>query len=161
MGWGFHATFIFICNILKSDLYIDVLTCTLLFQALGEGLLVQMSLLVCEREVGELVHPGVKWGLQWGLLCGTGGRKELCMVSFHSFHINGIWTSRSKKVVRGALKSSIGVAMQTNASQVLLGTVKIFVGYPFSLYYCSFIVLYLLRLARPQVQFKVLYSLWD
>ena len=81
------------------------------------------------------------------------------MVSFHSFHINGIWTSRSKKVVRGALKSSIGVAMQTNASQVLLGTVKIFLGYPFSLYYCSFIVLYLLRLARPQVQFKVLYSL--
>ena len=81
------------------------------------------------------------------------------MVSFHSFHINGIWTSRSKKVVGGALKSSIGVAMQTNASQVLLGTVKFFLGYPFSLYYCSFIVLYLLRLARPQVQFKVLYIL--
>ena len=60
MDWGFHATFVFICNILKSDLYIDVLTSTLLFQALGEGTLVQMSLLVCEREVGELVHPGIK-----------------------------------------------------------------------------------------------------
>ena len=35
---------------------------------------------------------------------GTSGRKELCMVPCHSFHIYGIWSSRSKKV-RSILKS--------------------------------------------------------
>ena len=52
------------------------------------------------------------WGLPWGLLCGTSGRKELYMVPCHSCHIYGIWTSRSKKVW-GMLKShQLGVAMQ-------------------------------------------------
>ena len=37
------------------------------------------------------------WGLPWGLLRGTSGRKELCMVPYNSCHIYGIWTSRSKK----------------------------------------------------------------
>ena len=55
-------------------------------------------LLVCKREVGKLVHTGSMWGLPWGLLCGTSGRKDLCMVPCHSCHIYGIWTSRSKKV---------------------------------------------------------------
>ena len=55
--WGFHATPVFICNISKGDLYIDVSItelfwiCLLVCQALGEGILVQMSLLVCEGEV--------------------------------------------------------------------------------------------------------------
>ena len=69
-------------------------------------------LLVCEGEVGELVQPGGMWGLPWGLLCGTSGRKDLCMVPCHSCHIFGIWTSRSKKVW-GMLKSNhLGVGMQ-------------------------------------------------
>ena len=69
-------------------------------------------LLVCEGEVGELVMPGGMWGLPWGFLCGTSGRKELCMVPCHSCHIYGIWTSRSKKVW-GMLKShQLGVVMQ-------------------------------------------------
>ena len=46
------------------------------------------------------------------MLCGTSGRKELCMVPCHSCHIYGIWTSRSKKVW-GMLKShQLGVVMQ-------------------------------------------------
>ena len=50
----FSSNPVFICNILKGDLYI-------LIQTLGEGTLVQMSLLVCEgEEVGELVQPGGK-----------------------------------------------------------------------------------------------------
>ena len=36
--------------------------------------------------------------------------------------------------------------------QVLLGTVKDFIGYLFSLYYCCFTCL---RLAKPKVQLKV------
>ena len=52
------------------------------------------------------------WGLPWGLLYGTSGRKELCMVPCHSCHLYGIWTSRSKKVC-GMLKSHhLGVDMQ-------------------------------------------------
>ena len=50
-----------------------------------------------EGEVGELVQPaGSKWGLPWGLLCGTSGRRKLSTVSSHSCHIYGIW--RSKEV---------------------------------------------------------------
>ena len=55
-------------------------------------------LLVCEGEVGELVQPGGMWGLPSGLLCGTSGTKDLCMVPCCSCHIYGIWTSTSKKV---------------------------------------------------------------
>ena len=52
------------------------------------------------------------WGLPWGLLCETSGRKDLCMVPCHSSHIYGIWTNRSKKVW-GMLKShQLGVVMQ-------------------------------------------------
>ena len=50
-----------------------------------------------------------KWGLLWGLLCGTSGRRKLCMVPCCSCHIYGIW--RSKKVEK-TLKSWFGVAMQ-------------------------------------------------
>ena len=66
MDCGFHAMPVFIYNILKGDLYIDVLItelfwiCPVVSQALGEGTHVQMSLLVCEGEVGELVQPGGK-----------------------------------------------------------------------------------------------------
>ena len=61
-------------------------------------------LLVFEGEVGELVQPGGIWGLPWGLLCATSGRKDLCIVSCHSCRIYRIWTSRSKKVW-GCLKA--------------------------------------------------------
>ena len=44
-----------------------------------------------------------KWGLLWGLLCGTSGRRKLCMVPCCSCHIYGIW--RRKKVEK-TLKSS-------------------------------------------------------
>ena len=48
---GFHAKPVFICNILKDDLYIAS-------QYLGEGPLLQMSLSVGKGyEVGELVYP--------------------------------------------------------------------------------------------------------
>ena len=55
-------------------------------------------LLVCEGKVRELVQPSSTWGLPWGLLCWTSCRKELCMVPCHSSHIDGTWTSRSKKM---------------------------------------------------------------
>ena len=52
------------------------------------------------------------WGLPWGLIFGTSGRKDLCMVPCHSCHIYGIWTSRSKKVW-GMFKShQLGVVIQ-------------------------------------------------
>ena len=77
-------------------------------------------LLVCEGEVGELVQPGGMWGLPWGLLCGTSGRKDLCMVPCHSCHIYEISTSRSKKVW-GMLKShQLGVPMQVTERGTLL-----------------------------------------
>ena len=65
-GRGFHATSVFICNILKGDLYIDVsitelfYICIVVSQTLEKGTLGQMPLLVCEGEVGELVQHGGK-----------------------------------------------------------------------------------------------------
>ena len=50
--------------------------------------------------MGELVQSSGKGGLPRDLLCGTSGRRELCMVPYDSCHIYGIWTSRSKKVWR-------------------------------------------------------------
>ena len=68
--------------------------------------------LVCKGEVGKLVQPGGMWGLPRGLLWGTSGRKDLCMVPCHSCHIYEIWASRSKKVW-GMLKSHhLRVVMQ-------------------------------------------------
>ena len=54
-------------------------------------------LLVCEGEEGELVQPGGMRGLHSGLLCGTSGTKDLCMVPCRSCHIYGIWTCTNKK----------------------------------------------------------------
>ena len=131
-------------------------------------------LLVCEGEVGELVQPGGMWGLPWGFLCGTSGRKDLCMMPCHCCHIYGIWTSRSKKVW-GCLevinwgcrcKSQKGGFFHIGKAgshfvillyyetllQVLLGTVKDFIGYLFSLYYWCYKCL---RLVKPKVQLKV------
>ena len=108
--------------------------------------------------MGVLGQPGGrKWGLSWGLLCGTSARKKLCTTPCHSCHIYGIW--RSKKV-GDALKSSFGVTMQAamgdsfygegrfslcntavlkHYCKSLLGIVKHFIGhYLFSLYYCYF-----------------------
>ena len=51
---------VFICNILKGDLYIDASItelfsiCLVVRQILEEGKLVQISLLVCDGEMGEL-----------------------------------------------------------------------------------------------------------
>ena len=61
--------------------------------------------------MGELVQSSGKGGLPRDLLCGTSGRRELCMVPYDSCHIYGIWRSRSKRCA-DALKPSIGVAMQ-------------------------------------------------
>ena len=94
----------FICNILKGDLHIDVLIkelfqiCIFVIQTLGEGTLVEMSLLMCEGQLEELVQHGGKRGL-------------LCMILCYSCHIYGIGTSGSKKVW-DALKSSVRVEMQ-------------------------------------------------
>ena len=49
------------------------------------------------------------WGSKLGLLCGTSGRRKLCMMPCHSCHIYGIWKS---KEVGKALKPLFGVAMQ-------------------------------------------------
>ena len=38
----------------------------------------------------EIVQPVGMWGLPWGLLCGTSGRKDLRMVPCHSCHIYGV-----------------------------------------------------------------------
>ena len=63
-----------------------------------------------EGKVGELVQPGgASEDFLGGLLCGTSGRRKLCMVSCHSCHIYGI--ERSKNVGK-TLKPSFGVAMQ-------------------------------------------------
>ena len=63
-------------------------------------------LLVFEGEVGKLVQPGGMWGLPWGLLCGTSGRKDLCMVPCHSYHIYG-FDKQEQKCVGNAWKSLI------------------------------------------------------
>ena len=69
-------------------------------------------LLVCKGAAGDSVQSGHMWGLPWGLLCRTSGRKELRMVPWYSCHICGIWKSRSKKVW-GMLKShQLGAGMQ-------------------------------------------------
>ena len=71
--------------------------------------------------VGEFVQSGGMRGLPWGLLCGTSGRMDLCMVPFHSCHVYGIWTSRSKNVW-GMLKSHrLGVAMQVKKGGSFIG----------------------------------------
>ena len=110
------------------------------------------------------------------LICGTSDRKDLCMVPCHSWHIYGIWNSRSKKVW-GILKShQLWVVMQVRKwgtlftgktprhyvillycetlLQILLSiNCKRFCWIPlFTLYYCCFTCL---RLAKPRVQLKV------
>ena len=67
---------------------------------------------ICEREEGELVQPGDMWGMRWGLLCGTSGRKDLWLVPCHSCHIYGIWTGRSKKVWQMLKNHQLAVAMK-------------------------------------------------
>ena len=112
-----------------------------------------------EGDMCELVQPGGKWGLPWGLFCETSGRRELYMVLYHSFHIYGIWTSRSKTC--GGRFKFIKWGQQCNSKRgwlfigkevshyvtllycetllsLLMGTVKDFRTYLFSLYYCCF-----------------------
>ena len=71
-----------------------------------------------EGELGESVQPrrpgvGGKWGLPWGLLCGTSGRRKLCMVLGYSCHFYGIWRS---KEVGDASKLSFGVVIQATGA---------------------------------------------
>ena len=69
--------------------------------------------------MGVLVQPrGSKQGLPWGLLCGTSGRRKLCLMPCHSCHICGIW--RSKRW-GDALKSSFGVTMQATKGDSFYG----------------------------------------
>ena len=53
---------------------------------------------------------GSKWGLPWGSLCGTSGKRKLCMVPCNICHIYGIWRGRGggrfEVIILG------GVAMQ-------------------------------------------------
>ena len=67
------------------------------------------------------VQPGGMWGLPWGLLCGTSGRKDLCMVPCHSCHIYGIWISRSKKMWRMIKSHQFVVAMQVTKGAPSIG----------------------------------------
>ena len=106
-SWGFHAM-----------PFVIVISCkvSVLWSCFKSGSWRRCTytnvLLVCEREMGELVQPSGMWGLPWDLLCWASGIKYLCMVPCHSCHIYGIWTSRSKKVW-GVLKShQMGLAMQ-------------------------------------------------
>ena len=107
---GFHVKPIFFCNILvlpsrNSD------SC--------RRYTLKCLCWCVQRKVGELVQTGgSKWGLPWGLLCGTSGRGKLCMVPCHSCHIYGIWRS---KEVGDSLKSSFGVAMQATRKENFYG----------------------------------------
>ena len=48
-----------------------------------------------QGKVGELFQNSrSKWGLPWGLVCWTNGRRKLCMVLCHACHIYGIWGSK-------------------------------------------------------------------
>ena len=62
--WRFHAKVVFICNILRGDLYFDASIfqiCLVVSQTLVEGIFVHMFLLVRKgEELGELVQPGGK-----------------------------------------------------------------------------------------------------
>ena len=133
-------------------------------------------MLVCWEKSGRVSSAwGSKWRLLWGLLYETSGRRKLCMVPCRSYHIYGIW--RSKEVGK-ALKSSFGVAMQATRRSKLYGNegfslcntavLKLYWGLTgycklfYRILYTSFLyitavlpVLYLLRLARPKVAFKV------
>ena len=130
--------------------------------------------MVCGGEVGELFEPGGIWGLPLGLHCGTSARKDLFMVPGPSCHIYGIWTSRTKKVWWMLNSHQLGVAMQVTKGGLfsyrkgrfslcntvvlwnfiarLTGTIKYFIGDLFSLHYCCFTCL---RLVKPKVQLKV------
>ena len=133
-------------------------------------------LLCLEKEVGELVQPGgASEDCFWGLLYGTSGRRKLCMVPCRSCHIYGNWR---RKEVGKALKLSFGVAMQATRTRKLCGNegfslcntavLKIYwslTGYCklfCRILYTSFpyitavlLILYLLKLARPKVPFRV------
>ena len=89
-GCGFYAKSIFfICNIIVLLSYNSVSW--------------RRYILKC------LCFCASAWGSKLGLLCGTSGRRKLCMMPCHSCHIYGIWKS---KEVGKALKPLFGVAMQ-------------------------------------------------
>ena len=70
----------------------------------------KLSLLECWGKGWRVSSAwGSKRGLPWGLLCGTSGRRKLCIVPCLSCHIYGIWR---RKEVGKALKWSFGVVMQ-------------------------------------------------
>ena len=90
IGWVFHANSDFFCNILNGGLYIGCLNTELfqiwlvVSQTLGEGTLVQMSLLVCQGRAGGATSP---WEASEDCLevsfVGLVVGKILCMVLMH------------------------------------------------------------------------------
>ena len=80
-SWGFHAM-----------PFVIVISCkvSVLWSCFKSGSWRRCAytnvLLVCEREMGELVQPSGMWGLPWDLLCWASGIKYLCMVPCHSCH---------------------------------------------------------------------------
>ena len=133
-----------------------------------------------EAEVREIFQPmGSKWGLPWDLLYATSGRRKLCIMPCHSFHIYRAW--RSKEVrgshhlgwhckLQGADKfygeggSHHVILLYWNFILSLSGQCKIFYRtlslFPILLLFYLFCT-YLLKLERPKVHFRVSYSLWD
>ena len=116
-----------------------------------------MSLLVYwgkRRGVSSAWGLGVgKWGLPWGLLYDTSGKRKPWMVPCHSCNIYGIWRSkevggRFKVIICGGnashkvkgtgqfLWGKGGFHYVILLHWNLLGTVKYFIGYLSSLYYC-------------------------
>ena len=90
------------CNILNVDLYIDALItelfqfCLFVSQTRGGGILWNVFVPVLRERWGNSSSGGSKWGLPWGLLCGTNGRRKECVMPCHSCYIYRIW--RSKEV---------------------------------------------------------------
>ena len=79
---------------------------------------VSISILFRKFSVGWKLSPIINkrgigtWSYNIGLLYGTSGTKDLCMVPCHSCHIYGIWTSTSKKVWEMLRSHQLGMAMQ-------------------------------------------------
>ena len=59
------------------------------------------------------------WHVRTAFVGMTSGRKELCMVPRHRFHVYGIWTNRSKNVGVMLKSHQLGVAMQVTKGELL------------------------------------------
>ena len=160
-GWGFHAIPFFNCNILQGAISDSWRRCTC-----------TNVLLVCKGEVGELVQPAGMWGLPWGLLCGTSAVLErICVwwlviiVIFMGFGQAGAnrcrgclkvisweWWFKSQKGALFIGRTGFHYVILLYCETFWVYTVKDFIGYLFSPYYCCFTCL---KSAKPKVQLKV------